>query len=135
MKGGDNVGRELIRAAIAKTYDEYFSGVNLQQVVTWFDLGGEIKLADATHTKQLLQELKNIQGLLDKLGALGIKPKDPDEAQVSGAEFILEGLCAHKRIGRSEERVFNAGEKQPRRPEKSYEREDPFPPGGRRPYN
>ncbi|HKT70571.1 MAG TPA: hypothetical protein VJP83_14095, partial [Terriglobales bacterium] len=47
MRGADNVGRELIRAAIAKTYDEYFGGVNLQQVVTWFDLGGEIKLTDS----------------------------------------------------------------------------------------
>jgi magnesium chelatase subunit I len=115
MRGADNVGRELIRAAIAKTYDEYFGGVNLQQVVTWFDLGGEIKLTDANNARQLFQELKNIQGLLDKVGALGIKPKDAEELQVSGAEFILEGLYAHKKIGRSEERVFTAGEKQPRR--------------------
>jgi magnesium chelatase subunit I len=136
MRGADNVGRELIRAAIAKTYDEYFGGVNLQQVVTWFDLGGEIKLADGSNARQLFQELKNIQGLLDKLGALGIKAKDPEEAQVSGAEFILEGLYAHKKIGRSEERVFTAGEKQPRRAEKpAYERDEPFPPRGRRPYN
>ena len=35
-------------------------------------------------------------------------------AQVSAAEFILEGLHAHKRIGRNEERVFTAGEKQPK---------------------
>src|ERR1051326_7890472 len=132
MRGADNVGRELIRAAIAKTYDEYFGGVNLQQVVTWFDLGGEIKLTEGNNAKQLAQELKNIQGLLDKLGALGIKPKDADEVQVSGAEFILEGLYAHKKIGRSEERVFTAGEKQPRRPEKpAYEGEEPFPPRGR----
>src|SRR5437660_7989885 len=46
MRGADNVGRELIRTAIAKTYDEYFGGVNMQQVVQWFDLGGEIKLSD-----------------------------------------------------------------------------------------
>ena len=32
---------------------------------------------------------------------------------MSAAEFILEGLHAHKRIGRSEERVFTAGEKKP----------------------
>ena len=32
---------------------------------------------------------------------------------MSAAEFILEGLHAHKRIGRSEERVFKAGEKKP----------------------
>src|SRR5947208_5392938 len=31
MRGADNVGRELIRTAIAKTYDEYFDGVNMQQ--------------------------------------------------------------------------------------------------------
>jgi magnesium chelatase subunit I len=31
--------------------------------------------------------------------------------QVSAAEFILEGLHAHKKIGRNEERVFTAGEK------------------------
>src|SRR5579863_8566252 len=29
MKGADYVGRELIRAAIAKTYDEYFTGANV----------------------------------------------------------------------------------------------------------
>jgi magnesium chelatase subunit I len=39
---------------------------------------------------------------------------------VSAAEFVLEGLYAHKRIGRSEERVFTAGEKQPRRAEAGF---------------
>src|SRR6058998_4343384 len=42
MKGADHVSRELIRAAIAKTYDGYFKGANMQQIVQWFDLGGEI---------------------------------------------------------------------------------------------
>ena len=44
MKGADNVGRELIRAAVAKTYDDYFNGVDMQQIVQWFDLGGEIQI-------------------------------------------------------------------------------------------
>ena len=95
---------------------------------------GEIKLSDNANSKEVLQGLKGIQGLTDKLGALGIKPKDPEEVQISAAEFVLEGLYAHKRIGRSEERVFTAGEKQPRRPEKPYEHEDPSP-RPRRPYN
>ena len=46
MKGADHVGRELIRTAIAKTYDNYFKGVDMQQIVQWFDLGGEIQMAD-----------------------------------------------------------------------------------------
>jgi magnesium chelatase subunit I len=43
---------------------------------------------------------------------------------VSGAEFILEGLYAHKRIGRSEERTFTAGEKQPAREKPRLHDED-----------
>ena len=134
MKGADNVGRELIRTAIAKTYDEYFAGVNMQQIVQWFDLGGEIGLSDSASAKDVLDGLKGIQGLMDKLGPLDVSAKDSPEIQVSAAEFVLEGLYAHKRIGRSEERVFTAGEKQPKHAEKPYEREEP-PFRGRRPYN
>ncbi len=52
---------------------------------------------------------------MDKLTRVNVGPKDSGEIQVSAAEFVLEGLHAHKRIGRNEERVFTAGEKQPRR--------------------
>ncbi len=117
MKGADTVGRELIRTAIASTYDAYFHGTNMQQVVQWFDLGGTVQIQDAMPAAHVIEELKTIQGLLDKLSALEVKPRDPNEVQVSAAEFLLEGLYAHKRIGRNEERVFAAGEKQPRRAE------------------
>jgi magnesium chelatase subunit I len=131
MKGADFVGRELIRSAIAKTYDQYFTGANVQQIVQWFDLGGEIQLSDSIPAADALDNLKNIQGLIDKLAPLKISQKDSPEQQVSAAEFILEGLHAHKRIGRNEERVFKAGEKKVERPdrperEKDFEREEPF---------
>ena len=58
MKGADHVGRELIRAAIAKTYDEYFTGANVQQIVQWFDLGGEIQLADSMPAAEALDNLE-----------------------------------------------------------------------------
>ena len=127
MKGADYVGRELIRAAIAKTYDQYFTGANMQQIVQWFDLGGEIQLADSISATEALANLKEIQGLVDKLGPLGISQKESPEQQVSAAEFILEGLHAHKRIGRNEERIFKAGEKkpEPREREKGFEKEEP----------
>jgi magnesium chelatase subunit I len=134
MKGADHVGRELIRSAIAKTYDQYFNGVNMQQAIQWFDLGGEIRLAEGAPAAEVLQSLRNIQGLMDKLTRVNIGPKDSPEAQVSAAEFALEGLYAQKRIGRSEERVFSAGEKPPKVAEKPFEREEgPYRP--RRPLN
>ena len=134
VKGADHVGRELIRSAIAKTYDQYFSGANMQQVIQWFDLGGEIQLAEGAGAAEVLQSLRNIQGLMEKLTRVNVGPKDSSESQVSAAEFVLEGLHAHKRIGRNEERVFTAGEKAPRVAEKPFEREEgPYRP--RRPLN
>ena len=134
MKGADHVGRELIRGAIAKTYDQYFSGANMQQIIQWFDLGGEIQLAEGAGAAEVLQSLRSIQGLMDKLTRVNVGPKDSSESQVSAAEFVLEGLHAHKRIGRNEERVFTAGEKAPRVAEKPFEREEgPYRP--RRPLN
>ncbi|HEY7404860.1 MAG TPA: magnesium chelatase [Candidatus Angelobacter sp.] len=136
MRGADTVARELIRAAVAKTYDTYFKDLNMQQVVQWFELGGEIKLADTASAQEILEGLKNIQGLTEKLAPIGVKAKERPEVLVSAAEFVLEGLHAHRRIGRTEERVFSA-EKQPKRPERPFERGDDEPPvmRNRRPYN
>ncbi len=134
MKGAVHVARELIRSAIAKTYDGFFKGADMQQVVQWFDLGGEVQMADTAGAEEALPLLRSIQGLLDKTVKVGIGPKDSPEAQVSAAEFVLEGLHAHKRIGRNEERVFQAGEKQPKKQEKPFETEEhPF--RTRRPFN
>jgi magnesium chelatase subunit I len=125
MKGADHVSRELIRTAVAKTFDTYLHGVNMNQVVQWFDLGGEIQLGDSAGAQEVLAGLMQIQGLMDKLSKLNVGPKDAPEIQVSAAEFILEGLHAHKKIGRNEERVFTAGEKPPKKQERVYEPEEP----------
>ena len=90
-------------------------------------------MTDTAAAAEVFATLKNIQGLNDKLAALGVKTKDLVEEQVAAAEFVLEGLYAHKRIGRSEERVFTAGEKQPRRAEPEPRPDQPF--RGRRSFN
>ena len=62
MKGADHVSRELIRTAIAKTYDEYFTGANVQQIVQWFDLGGEIQLSDSIAALEALENSERDSG-------------------------------------------------------------------------
>jgi magnesium chelatase subunit I len=125
MKGADYVSRELIRTAVAKSFDTYLHSVNMNQVVQWFDLGGEIQLSDNAAAGEVLEGLTQIQGLMEKLGKLNVGPKDSAEMQVSAAEFVLEGLHAHKKIGRNEERVFTAGEKPVKKQEHVYEPEEP----------
>src|SRR5258708_35889016 len=39
MRGADTVARDLVRLSGAKTLDNYFKDLNLQQVVQRFDLG------------------------------------------------------------------------------------------------
>jgi len=108
LKGAENIARELIRGAVGKTFSRHFMNGNLQPVVQWFEIGGELKVSANASSSELLAQLKKIDGLFDHLETLGVKPKDDAGIQVSGAEFILEGLWAHKRISRSEERGYFA---------------------------
>ena len=104
LKGGDQVARELIRLAVAKTFNRYFDGVNMGQVIQWFDLGGAIKVDDQSSSDDLLQQLHGIQGLLEKTEKLRLPPSVG--AKASAGEFVLEGLYSLKRISRSLERGF-----------------------------
>ena len=112
MRGADVVVRELIHAAVGKIYDRYFAGAETQQIEQWFNLGGTVKLDDDQPTPAALADLQQIHGLLDKLSPLGIDSAgSPHAVVVAGAEFLLEGLVAHRKLSRSEERVFKAQEK------------------------
>jgi magnesium chelatase subunit I len=74
-------------------------------------LGGALKLDETQDSAQMLSQLAAIQGLLEKVRAVGLGANEPDPVRISAAEFILEGLYAHRRISRSEERGFSAEEK------------------------
>jgi magnesium chelatase subunit I len=114
MRGADTVIREIIRQSVATVFDQYFTGTNTQQIEQWFNLGGTVQLNDAQPSAGSLAELQQIQGLFEKLTPLNINGKSKPEVSVSAAEFLLEGMYAHKRISRSEERSFSAAEKKQR---------------------
>ena len=117
LKGGDAVSRELIRAAVGKVYNRYFEGVNMQPVVQWFDIGGNLKLEEDVKSVDVIHQLNGIQGLMEKTRALGLTANEPDAVRASAGEFILEGLYAHRKISRSEERGFTAEERKRAAPE------------------
>jgi magnesium chelatase subunit I len=123
MRGADVVVRDLIRAAIGKIFDKYFSGTNTQQIEQWFNLGGTVRIDDDQPSQAILEELKQIQGLFPQLSPLSVKVSDAPESAVAAAEFLLEGMYAHKRLSRSEERGFTAQEKATRKQERAEERD------------
>jgi magnesium chelatase subunit I len=133
LKGGDTVARELIRTAVGKIYDQHFEGANMSQIIQWFDLGGSLKLDENVDSSTMVKQLAGIQGLMEKMKNLGLTANEPDPVRASAAEFVLEGLHAHRRISRSEERGFAAEEKQRREREEGGGRGER--PNFRRQYN
>ena len=132
LKGGDAVAGELIRLAVGKVYNQYFEGANMSHIVQWFDLGGSLKLDEGVSSAAMVRQLGGIQGLMEKTGALGLSSNEPDAVRASAAEFVLEGLYAHRRISRNEERGFAAEEK---KRENTREEGKPERPNFRRQYN
>jgi len=131
LKGADTIARELIRTAVGRVFSKHFAGVDFQPVIQWFELGGELKLPELATTNERHEQLSKIQGLMDQVGKLGVENrKDPGTA--AAAEMILEGLWAHRRIGRSEERGYYA--EKPKQPEPRDPRESPNR-GPRRQFN
>ena len=118
MRGADTVIREIIRHSVATVFDKYFAATNTQQIEQWFNLGGTVQLNDEQPSSGSLEELKQIQGLIEKLSPLEINSESKPEITVSAAEFLLEGMYAHKRLSRSEERGFSAQEKATRKQER-----------------
>jgi len=123
VKGAEQVAREIVRDAIGRVFEHYFKDANLHQVVQWFELGGSLKLPEDAAAAELLKQFRKIQGLVEATAPLGLKASVEPALLVAGCEFILEGLYAHRKISRSEERGYYVEE--PVRPEPTPRPEGP----------
>ena len=124
LRGADTIVREILRNAVARVYDKYFNETNTQQIEQYFHLGGTLQVDDSDSSKAILGHLKEIQGLIEKLGPLGIKGGEYPAQIVAAAEFLLEGLYAHKKLSRNEERGFTAPDKVVRREQRQTTNEE-----------
>jgi magnesium chelatase subunit I len=126
LRGADTVVQDLIRTSVGKIYDRYFADEDTQQIEQWFNLGGKVKLEENQSSVDALKELKQIQGLLEKLAPLGVKASEPAPRVVAAAEFLLEGMVAHRKLSRSQEHGFAAqeGRRKPEREEHTRERQE-----------
>jgi magnesium chelatase subunit I len=137
LKGAEAIARELIRAAVASVADGYIAHLETRQVIEWFDLGGSLQMADSMGAEQLVAGARDVQGLVELAHAAGIPATASVPLLASGVDFVLEGLYALKKIGRSDERGYHATETPVRRPtrEAPVREETPMPAGsGKKKY-
>jgi magnesium chelatase subunit I len=111
LLGADNVARELIRTAVGETFAVYLGSADLRAVVAHFEAGGTLKLRDDASGEETMAQLRRVPGLVDHLHLLGVQAGDAAPLQAAAAEFVLEGLWAQKKIGRSDDRGFVAPER------------------------
>ena len=111
LMGADNVARELIRSSVGDAFSVYLGSADLRAVVAYFEGGGTLKVRDDASGADVVKQLQAVPGLFDHLEFLGARPGDPAPVLASAAEFVLEGLYAQKKIGRSDDRGFTAPER------------------------
>jgi len=115
LRGADNVARDIIRGAVSNVFTGYFASADLRQVTDWFDLGGTLQVDDTLNAEDLLSRADEVQGLKELTRHAGVRPNAESPVLASAVDFVLEGLYAQKKISRSDEFQYQAGEQQ-RRP-------------------
>jgi magnesium chelatase subunit I len=100
LKGAETIARDLIKGSILVAFRQTYPTVDFKNVIEFFETGGNIRFSDTEPVKTVLAQLARVPTLLDRVSESG------DMLRVASAEFILEGLYASDKIGRSEERGF-----------------------------
>jgi len=111
LLGAEVVARELIREAVGEVFSTYLGSVNFRQVVRFFEEGGTLRIREGSSSEEVLGQLQRVPEVLEHLEALGAMPEDPAPLLAAAGEFVLEGLWAQKKIGRSDDRGFVAPER------------------------
>ena len=117
MRGASRVAGDLIQRAVLKAFRRHFAKRNFDQIVQWFDLGGEVKVTDRTSSQEYLKKVKPIQGFEKVLSKRRVNLRRDPEMAASLVEFVLEGLTALKKLSRSEDRGYF---KEPEKQEEQY---------------
>ena len=139
LRGAEQVARDLIRSSVGSVFTTLFDGIDTRKVVEWFDLGGTLPLSDTSSADEVVSQARSVQGLRELAEHVGLNPGATSGAVASAIDFVLEGLCAQKKISRSEERGYSAGAepaaRRPVRREESLDEEIRIPTGKKKYYN
>ncbi len=115
LVGGPTIARELIRAAADETFEARAGGVNVDDLVIWFDEGGALQVADDAKPAIALQGFEVVPGLIDLVHHTGLAPERDAAQAVAACELVLEALVARRRISRSDGGRYTRAVPEPRR--------------------
>jgi magnesium chelatase subunit I len=116
LQGAEAIARDLIAAAARDVFDRVWDADTLDAVVEHFDRGGVLQISDGASAEACLAGLQGVPGLVDALQEAAMFHPGEMGLTVAGAELLLEGLAAHRRISRADTGTYSRA--RPERPQK-----------------
>src|SRR6202045_4683844 len=102
LVGGHVIARELIRRAADATYQDRAGGINTDEIIMWFDVGGALQVTDDVPVDAGVEGFGAVPGLMEVVNTPGLAPMDDLPVVAAGCELVLESLVARKKIARSD---------------------------------
>ena len=115
LVGGANIAKELIRRAADATFEERAGGVNVDDIIMWFDEGGALLVDDDAKSAIVAKAFEIVPGLLPIVHGTGLATPEDHAQTVAACELVLEALVARKRISRSDTGQYGRAAPEPRR--------------------
>ncbi|HEU4993301.1 MAG TPA: sigma 54-interacting transcriptional regulator [Gemmatimonadaceae bacterium] len=115
LVGGAVIAKELIRRAADVTFQERAGGVNVDDIIMWFDEGGALLVDEDAKSQFVRKGFEIVPGLLRVVHDTGLAAEDDPPQAVAACELALEALVARKRISRSEAGEYGRAAPEPRR--------------------
>jgi magnesium chelatase subunit I len=119
LVGGHAIARELIRRAADATFQERAGGVNVDDIVIWFDEGGALQVTEEERSDAMVTAFGVVPGLVDLVHHVGLAAPEDAAQTVSGCELVLEALVARRKISRSDGGMYGRAEPERRRRHKN----------------
>jgi magnesium chelatase subunit I len=115
LVGGHAIARELIRRAADATFRARAGGVNVDEVIMWFDEGGALQVADDLPSDVVVRAFETVPSLVDTVRAVGLAPAGDGPLTAVACELLLESLVARKKISRSDAGQYGRAQPEQRR--------------------
>jgi magnesium chelatase subunit I len=115
LVGGNAIARELIRRAADATFQERAGGVNVDEIIMWFDEGGALQVTEDARSEAVLKGFDIVPDLLTVVRRVGLSTDDDPATSVAACELVLEALVARKKISRSDGGTYGRAMPEPRR--------------------
>ncbi len=103
LEGVEKIARELIALAAKEVFHARAGGVDVDEIVKYFESGGALQVSDDATSHACVQGFAQVDGLFDLVAIVGLASDNaPVGVRAAACELVLEALVAGRRISRSE---------------------------------